>query len=159
VHQAGAAFPDPAKPPFWLIKSLAPAEHFDSGGKQGSGNAFVLISCNRFSFELKGNFLASLEFKDRMIFYAQIAVHTLLLNVLSRLIRQGAEERVSGQWGTVEIGDVAGCMVDLLRGPLKRACERPAPRTVIFFIALCLSFIFRLKFTLRACDECLLKHI
>jgi hypothetical protein len=63
-----------------MIKAFTPAENFDSGGKQGSGNAFVLISYNLLSFELKGNSLASLELKNGMIFYAQIAVHTLLLN-------------------------------------------------------------------------------
>ena len=38
--------------------------------KQGSGNTFVLISFNLLSFELKGNSLPSLEFKNGMIFYA-----------------------------------------------------------------------------------------
>jgi hypothetical protein len=70
AHQAGAAFSDPTKPSFGVIKALAPTEHFDSGGKQGSGNAFVLISFNLLSFELKGDFFTSLEFKNRMIFYA-----------------------------------------------------------------------------------------
>jgi len=62
-----------------------------------------------------------------------------------RLIREGAEERVSGRWGIVEIGDVAGCMEDLLRRGLKGACGGPAPRTVIFFISFCLFFIFSIK--------------
>jgi hypothetical protein len=70
AHHAGATFPDPTKPSIWVIKALAVAQYFDPGGKQGSGNTFVLISFNLLSFELKGNSLPSLEFKNGMIFYA-----------------------------------------------------------------------------------------
>ena len=62
-----------------------------------------------------------------------------------RLIREGAEKGVSGGRGTVDIGDMAGCKVNLLRRGLKQACEGLGPKTVIFFVCFCLFFIFSIK--------------